>query len=49
MSKIYLVEIQVLIAAIMKMRVFWDTLPRSLVEVYRRFGGACCPHHQGDE
>jgi hypothetical protein len=23
--------------------------PCSLVEVYRRFQGACCLHHQGDE
>jgi hypothetical protein len=35
-------------AAIMKMAVFWVVVPRSLVEVYRRFRGACCLHHQGD-
>jgi hypothetical protein len=35
---------QVLMAASMKMTVFWDVAPCSLVEVYR---GACCLHHQG--
>jgi hypothetical protein len=33
----------------MKMAVFWVLTPCSLVEVYRRFRGACCLHHQGDE
>jgi hypothetical protein len=33
----------------MKMAVFWDIAPCSLVEVYRRFRGAFCLHHQGDE
>jgi hypothetical protein len=28
----------------MKMAVLWVTAPCSLVEVYRRFRGACCPH-----
>jgi hypothetical protein len=32
-----------------KMTVFWDFAPRSLVEVDRRFRGAYCLHHQGDE
>jgi hypothetical protein len=27
--------------------VFWDVAPCSLVEVYRRFRGAYCLHHQG--
>jgi hypothetical protein len=31
-----------------KITVFWDVAPCSLVEVYRRFRGACCLHHQGD-
>jgi hypothetical protein len=31
---------------IMKMAVFCVVAPYSLVEVYRRFGGACCLHHQ---
>jgi hypothetical protein len=33
----------------LKMAVFWVVTLCSLVEVYRRFGGACCLHHQGDE
>jgi hypothetical protein len=33
----------------MKMTVFWDVAPCSLVEVYRRFRCAHCLHHQGDE
>jgi hypothetical protein len=32
----------------MKMAVFWVVAPCSLVEVYRRFRGACCVSHQGD-
>jgi hypothetical protein len=28
--------------AIMKMAVFWVVAPRNLVEIYRRFRGACC-------
>jgi hypothetical protein len=31
------------------MVVFWVVAPCSLVEVYQRFGGPCCLHHQGDE
>jgi hypothetical protein len=31
------------------MAVFWVVAPSDLVEVYQRFGGACCLHHQGDE
>jgi hypothetical protein len=30
------------------MAVVWDVAPYSLVEIDRRFGGACCLHHQGD-
>jgi hypothetical protein len=30
------------------MAVFWVVAPCSLVEVYRRFRGACCLHHQCD-
>jgi hypothetical protein len=29
------------------MTVFWDVTPCSLVQVYRRFRGICCLHHQG--
>jgi hypothetical protein len=32
-----------------KMTVFWVVAPCSLVEIYRRFRGACCLHHLGDE
>jgi hypothetical protein len=32
----------------LKMAVFWFVAPCSLVEVYRRFGGACCFHHEDD-
>jgi hypothetical protein len=31
-----------------KMAVFWVVAPCSVVEVYRRFRGRCCLHHQGD-
>jgi hypothetical protein len=31
---------------IMKMAVFWVVAPCSLVEVYQRFKGPCCRHHQ---
>jgi hypothetical protein len=39
---------QVLTAASMKMAVFRVVAPYSLVEVYSRFRGAYCHHHQGD-
>jgi hypothetical protein len=29
--------------------VFWVVPPCSLVEVYQRFRGPCCLHHQGDD
>jgi hypothetical protein len=32
----------------MKMAVFWVVLPCSLVEVYQRFRGPCCLHHQSE-
>jgi hypothetical protein len=32
----------------MKMAVFWDVAPCSLVDIGRRFRGAYCLHHQGD-
>jgi hypothetical protein len=31
-----------------EMAVFWVVAPCSLAEVYRRFRGACCLHHQDD-
>jgi hypothetical protein len=30
-----------------RMAVFWVAVPCSLVEVYQRFRGLCCLHHQG--
>jgi hypothetical protein len=30
-----------------KMAVFWVVAPCSLVDVYQRFRGPCCLHHQG--
>jgi hypothetical protein len=36
-------------AASMMMAVFWVVEPCSLIEVYRRFKGAFCLHHQGDD
>jgi hypothetical protein len=33
----------------MKMAVFWVVALCSLVEVYQRFRGPCCLHHQGDD
>jgi hypothetical protein len=33
---------------IKKMAVFWVVAPCSLVEIYQRFRGPCCLHHQGD-
>jgi hypothetical protein len=32
----------------MTMAVFWVVAPCSLVDVYRRFRGVYCLHHQGD-
>jgi hypothetical protein len=31
------------------MTVFWVVAPCSLIEVYQRFRGTCCLHHQGGE
>jgi hypothetical protein len=39
---------EVLKAVSTKMAVFWVVAPCSLVEVYQRFRGPCCLHHQGD-
>jgi hypothetical protein len=44
-----LVGFEVLTAVSTKMAVFWVVAPCSLVEVYERFRGPCCLHHQGDE
>jgi hypothetical protein len=44
-----LVSSEVFPTAIMKMKFFWNVALCSLVEVYRRFRGTCCLHHQGDD
>jgi hypothetical protein len=47
---IYLiVRVHVLTEAIMKMMAFWDIALCGLFEVNRRFRGAYCLHHQGDD
>jgi hypothetical protein len=47
--KIYIfVRFQVLKASSMKMVVFWDVTPCSLVDVNRRFRGAYCLQHPDD-
>jgi hypothetical protein len=38
---------EVLTAASMKVAVVWLLALYSVVEVYQRFRGACCLHHQG--
>jgi hypothetical protein len=48
-SEYFLVRFQVFTVAYMKMTAFWDIAPRSFVEIYWRFKGAYCLHHQGDE
>jgi hypothetical protein len=40
------VGFEVLMAVSTKMAVFWVVVPCSLVEVYQRFIGPCCLHHQ---
>jgi hypothetical protein len=48
-NKVDKVIFQVLMAASMKMTVFWDVAPCRLVEVYQRFRGARCFHHEGND
>jgi hypothetical protein len=43
-----LVKFQVLTAANMKVRAFWNRASCSLVEVDRSFRGMYCLHHQGN-
>jgi hypothetical protein len=43
------VAFEVLTAVSTKMAVFWVVAPCSLVEIYQRFRGPCCLHHQGDD
>jgi hypothetical protein len=40
-------DLEVLTAASMKTTAFCNTAPWNLVEIYRRFRGAYCLHHQG--
>jgi hypothetical protein len=42
------VRFQVLTVANIKMTVFWEVAPCSLIEIERRFRGAYCLHRQGD-
>jgi hypothetical protein len=44
----YTVGSEVLTAVRMKRAVLWVVVPCSLVEVYQRFEGSCCLHHQGN-
>jgi hypothetical protein len=43
------VRFQILTAASMKVRVFWDVARYCIVGVGRRFTGAYCLRHQGDD
>jgi hypothetical protein len=43
------VRFQVLTGTRMKMTVFYDVMPWSLVETDQHFRGAYCLHHQGDD
>jgi hypothetical protein len=43
------VGFEVLMVVSTKMAVFWVVAPCSLVEVYQRFRGPCCLHHQGTD
>jgi hypothetical protein len=44
-----LLRFQVLTATSMKMTLFWDVAPKSLVKIGRRFTGTYYVHHQADE
>jgi hypothetical protein len=46
---VFQVRFKVLVAASMKVDVFWDVAPCSLVDIDWHFRGAYCLHHQGDE
>jgi hypothetical protein len=49
MCKTCRVGLEVLTAVSTKVAVSWVVAPCSLAEVYQRFRGPCCLHHQGDE
>jgi hypothetical protein len=40
------VRFNILAETSVKITVYWDVAPRILEEMFRRFGGACCLHHQ---
>jgi hypothetical protein len=44
-----LVRFQVITATSMKIAIFWDVAPCSLVDADRRFRGTYSLHYQGDE
>jgi hypothetical protein len=44
-----LVKFKVLTATRVKMTVYWDVAPCSVVDINRRFIGYYCLHDQGDE
>jgi hypothetical protein len=46
LSECYTFRPTLLIKQVIKMTVFWDVAPCSLVEVYRRFTSAYCLHHK---
>jgi hypothetical protein len=46
-ATLILVRFQVLKALSMKMTVFWDIAPCSLMEIAQRFSGAYCPSDDG--
>jgi hypothetical protein len=48
MTNRLLMRFKVLTAVSMKMAVFWDVAPCSLVEVHRHFRGPCCLHNERD-
>jgi hypothetical protein len=49
LNKLQKVRFYVLAAANVKITAFWDVAPCSVVEIGRRFKGAYCLHHQGDD
>jgi hypothetical protein len=48
-NELHFLRFRVFMAASIKMAVFWIVAPRSLVEIYRRFRGACNLQHQDDD
>jgi hypothetical protein len=48
-NHVFFVRFRALVATNMKMTAFWDVALCSFVDVDRRFRGAYCLHHQGDD